>query len=98
MPLTDTHPDGYQTTTTILPAHNTDEENAQLLAWHEDQRCAPGHMVRFDYRATPEIADRVRHLLHHRYGWTIELERQNRYWMRKPKMITTQFNAPRQYR
>jgi hypothetical protein len=95
MPLVDSRPDGYQTTT-ILPSHNTDEENAQLLAWHENQRHKPGHMVRFDYRATPEMANRVSYLLHRRYGWTTVLERRNYFWMRKPKMTPTQFSSPRQ--
>ena len=97
MPLTDLNRDDSQATI-FLPVHNTDEENAQLLAWHQNQQCKPGHMVRFDYRATPEIADRITDLLHHRYGWTIELERRYRYWMRKPNNTPTQFNAPRQCR
>lgn len=59
MPLADPRTDGYQTTT-ILPAHNTTEENAQLLAWHENQRYKPSHLVRFDYRATPDVINHVR--------------------------------------
>ena len=79
----DRNPDGSRTTMRTFRT-NTNEENAQLFAWHDNEQIEPGQVVWLDYNATPEIKDRVIELLQCRYGWTIELDGERRVWMRKP--------------
>ena len=71
--------------TLTLSQHNSDEENAQMYAWHEYQETPPGAAVRFDLRRTPEIADRIKELLQIQYRWTMEIDRGHLFYVRKPK-------------
>ncbi len=84
MLFNDRNPDGSYTRLRTYH-YNTDEENAQIFAWHYDRVYEPGQAVRFNHSATPEIKDRIEELLVRRYGWTVELKRRRFVWMRKPK-------------
>ena len=85
MPTFDwTNTDGSQTPLNLRqPLSDADE--AQRMARQDDRLGNPGQGIRFDYRATPEIADKVKDLLQHRYGWTLEIDRGHLFYMRKPK-------------
>jgi len=53
------------------------------MAWQDDQLGKPGQGIRFDYRATPEIAGMVKDLLQFRYGWALDYGRGHLFYMHK---------------
>ena len=59
--------DGTQTTLNLRQPL-TDPDEVQRMARLHDQLGKPGQGIRFDYRATPEIAGMVKDLLQYRYG------------------------------
>ncbi len=54
------------------------------MARKDNQLGKPGQGIRFDYRATPEIAGKVKDLLQFRCGWALEIDRGNLFYIRKP--------------
>ena len=65
-----------------LPAENTLEENAKLLAEHHAKNIQPGHGFFFDFTHVPELKEPVYKYFIETLGWTLDYDGS---FLRKPE-------------
>jgi hypothetical protein len=67
-----------------LPAENTLEENAKLLAEHHAKVIKPGHGLFMNLSATPELKEPVYKYFIETLGWTLDYDGS---FLRKPESV-----------